>query len=124
MNFRMSSPRDLVGGMRWALSKWEAHLSEQELKKKLIRIVQEIRGASMSGPNMPAGKALWAAISKTKAERLRAGHAGKVKRLILEVNPAEKTNIDVEMGGRLPMAPLCDGSQCDPGGAQYEHQGW
>ena len=85
-------------GHAMGIVKWEAHLSEQELKKKLIRIVQEIRGASMSGPNMPAGQALWAAISKTKAERLRAGHAGKVKRLILEVNPAEKTNIDVEWG--------------------------
>ena len=81
-------------GHAMGVVKWDMHISEQNLKKKLIRIVQDIRGAAMSSPNMPAGKALWAAISKT----LRAGHAGKVKRLILEVNQAEKGHIDVEWG--------------------------
>ncbi|CAE7939851.1 unnamed protein product [Symbiodinium sp. KB8] len=36
--------------------------------------------------------------SKTKTERLRSGHAGKTKRLILEVNQSGKHAMDVELG--------------------------
>ncbi|CAE7940376.1 unnamed protein product, partial [Symbiodinium necroappetens] len=85
-------------GHAMGIVKWPAGQGEQELKRGLIRLVQEIRSASMASKSMPVGKTLWAAISKTKMERLRAGHAGKTKRLILETNPSEKHAMDVEWG--------------------------
>ena len=85
-------------GHAMGLVKWPAGVSEQELKRRLIKIVQDIRGASMAARSMPNGKTLWAALSKSKMERLRAGHAGKTKRLILEVNASEKHAMDVEWG--------------------------
>ena len=33
----------------------------------------------MASTSMPNGKTLWAALSKSKMERLRAGHAGKTR---------------------------------------------
>ena len=78
---------------------WETGVSEQDLKRKMIKLVQDIRGASVASKTMELGKTLWAAISKTKLERLRASHAGKTKRLILEINESEKHAMDVEWGG-------------------------
>ena len=85
-------------GHAMGLVKWPPGESEQDLKKRLIKLVQDIRGASMASTSMPNGKTLWAALSKSKMERLRAGHAGKTKRLILEVNVSEKHAMDVEWG--------------------------
>ncbi|CAE7866414.1 unnamed protein product [Symbiodinium sp. KB8] len=85
-------------GHAMGVVKWPAGQGEQELKRDLIRLVQEIRGASMASKTMPVGKTLWAALSKTRMERLRAGHAGKTKRLILEANQSEKHAMDVEWG--------------------------
>ena len=76
-------------------------MSEQDLKRKMIKLVQDIRGASVASKTMELGKTLWAAISKTKLERLRASHAGKTKRLILKINESEKHAMDVEWGGRV-----------------------
>ena len=70
--------------------------SDQSLKKRMITIVQAIRSAQMSSKSMESGKNLWAALSKTRPERLRSSHAGKLKRLILEIDESEKANVDVE----------------------------
>ena len=85
-------------GHAMGLVKWPQGQSEADLKRDLIRLVQEIRAAAMSSRSMPSGKSLWAALSKTRMERLRAGHAGKTKRLILEANQSEKHALDVEWG--------------------------
>ena len=85
-------------GHAMGLVKWPAGQSDQELKRQIIKLVQDIRGAAMAGKTMPLGKTLWAALSKTKLERLRAGHAGKAKRLVLEMNASEKHAMDVEWG--------------------------
>ena len=85
-------------GHAMGIVKWPAGQNDQELKRDIIRLVEEIRNASMSSKSMPVGKTLWAALSKTKMERLRAGHAGKTKRLILEINQAERQVLDVEWG--------------------------
>ena len=85
-------------GHAMGVVKWTAGVTDQELKKKMIKIVQDIRGSGMASKSMAAGKTLWAAISKTKMERMRSSHAGKTKRLILEVNESEKHAMDVEWG--------------------------
>ena len=85
-------------GHAMGVVKWAEGVTDQELKKKMIKIVQEIRGSGMASKSMTAGKNLWAAISKTKMERMRSSHAGKTKRLILEVNESEKHAMDVEWG--------------------------
>ncbi|CAE7220435.1 unnamed protein product, partial [Symbiodinium sp. CCMP2456] len=85
-------------GHAMGLVKWPPGANEQELKRHLIQLVQEIRFSSMASKSMAIGKTLWAALSKTKMERLRSGHAGKTKRLILEVNASEKHAMDVEWG--------------------------
>ena len=59
-------------------------------------MVQTIRQAQMSSKSMEPGKNLWGSLSKTKSERLRSAHAGKLKRLILEVDEAMKNQLDVE----------------------------
>ena len=43
-------------GHAMGLVKWPTGVSEQELKRRLIRLVQEIRGASMAASSMPNGK--------------------------------------------------------------------
>ena len=70
--------------------------SESELKRRMIAIAPTIRGAGLRAENMQLDKNLWGSLSKTKLERLRSSHAGKLKRLILEVNSDERTHIDVE----------------------------
>ena len=85
-------------GHAMGLVKWPTGVSDQDLKRQMIKLVQDIRGASMASKSMPNGKTLWAALSKSKMERLRASHAGKTKRLILEVNVSEKHAMDVEWG--------------------------
>ncbi|CAE7361985.1 unnamed protein product [Symbiodinium necroappetens] len=70
--------------------------AEGELKRKMIGIAQTIRAANLRADNMQLDKNLWASLSKTKLERLRSSHAGKLKRLTLEVNSQEKQHIDVE----------------------------
>ena len=70
--------------------------SEADLKRKMIKIAQSIREANLRSENMQSDKNLWAALSKTKLERLRSSHAGKLKRMILEIDPALKDHIDVE----------------------------
>eukprot|EP00439_Symbiodinium_sp_Y106_P027119 s7759_g3.t1 len=85
-------------GHAMGIVRWENGVSDQELKRKMIRLEKEIRGASVAGKSMNPGKHLWAAISKTRMERVRAGHAGKTKRLILEINESEKHAMDVPEG--------------------------
>ena len=70
--------------------------SDQELKRRMIAMVQAIRAAQMSSKSMEAGRNLWATLSKTKAERLHSSHAGKLKRMILEIDESEKPHLDVE----------------------------
>ena len=70
--------------------------SDQDLKRRIITMVQSIRQAQMSSKSMEPGKNLWASLSKTKSERVRSAHAGKLKRLILEVDEAMKNHLDVE----------------------------
>eukprot|EP00439_Symbiodinium_sp_Y106_P005716 s7046_g1.t1 len=85
-------------GHAMGIVRWETGVGEQDLKRKMIKLVQEIRGVSVTSKSMNPGKTLWAAISKTKMERLRSSHAGKAKRRILEINEAEKHVMDVEWG--------------------------
>ncbi|CAE7390465.1 unnamed protein product [Symbiodinium sp. CCMP2592] len=70
--------------------------TDQALKRRLTNTVQPIRGAQVAGKSMEHGKNLWAALSKSKIERLRSSHAGKLKRLVLEINEQEKSRIEVE----------------------------
>ena len=70
--------------------------TDQELKKRILTMIQAIRVAQVSSQSMEAGKNLWASLSKTKQERLRSSHAGKMKRLVLEIDEGEKTHLDVE----------------------------
>ena len=60
----------------------------------MITIAQAVREASAD--HMERGNNLWAALSKTKPERLRSSHAGKIKGMVLETSPSEKDNLDVE----------------------------
>ncbi|CAE7706713.1 unnamed protein product [Symbiodinium sp. CCMP2592] len=70
--------------------------SDQDLKRRVVEIVQAVRSAQMAGASMEHGKVLWAAPSKSKLERVRSAHAGKLKRMILEVAEQERTHLDVE----------------------------
>ena len=103
--------------------KWPEGESDHALKKRLISLVREIRGASMSSKGMLPGKALWAAISKTRMERLRSSHAGKTKRLILEVNESEKHAMDVEWSAgsvRMRSVMVASATRTAPKGVQVK----
>ena len=51
-------------GHAMGIVKWPEGESDQALKKRLISLVREIRGASMSSKGMLPGKALWAPLAR------------------------------------------------------------
>ena len=81
--------------------------SEGELKRRMIGIAQAIKGAGLRAENMQLDKNLWGSLSKTKLERLRSSHAGKLKRLVLEVNSEERHHIShrCRVERRVCLAP-------------------
>ncbi|CAE7734694.1 R1A1-element\ORF2 [Symbiodinium sp. CCMP2592] len=95
-------------GHAMGIVKWPAGQSEQDLKRRLIKIVQEIRGASMASKSMPAGKNLWAAISKTKMVNESEKHAMDVEwtagslwlrsMMVASATRAAPKNVEVAMG--------------------------
>ncbi|CAE7305768.1 unnamed protein product, partial [Symbiodinium necroappetens] len=70
--------------------------TEGDLKRKMIKIAQAVREANLRSENMQSDKNLWASLSKSKMERLRSSHAGKLKRMLMEIDPALRDHMDVE----------------------------
>ena len=76
--------------------KMEGFTDAGKLKRKLIEMTIIIRKARLCGKHMQSGKYLWANLSKTKTERDRGSHGGKLKRLILELSGGYDPGIEVE----------------------------
>ena len=57
-----------------------------ELRERMLKLVTAVTSAAMHTPHMDEGRTRWAAISKPRAERLRAQHAGKLRRLVHETD--------------------------------------
>ncbi|CAE7811116.1 mcm9 [Symbiodinium sp. KB8] len=70
--------------------------TEGDLKRKMIKIAQAVREANLRSEHMQSDKNLWASLSKSKLERMRSSHAGKLKRMLMEIDPALRDHMDVE----------------------------
>ena len=70
--------------------------TEGDLKRKMIKIAQAVREANLHSENMQSDKNLWASLSKSRVERLRSSHAGKLKRMLMEIDPTLRDHMDVE----------------------------
>ena len=62
----------------------------------MIKIAQAVREANLHSENMQSDKNLWASLSKSRVERLRSSHAGKLKRMLMEIDPTLRDHMDVE----------------------------
>ena len=61
---------------------------EHEARQRMLKIVQTVREARLQTQNLPENASVWAAVSKPRAARQLAAHAGKVRKCLylLEVD--------------------------------------
>ena len=62
--------------------------TEQEARQRMTKVVQIVREARLQTQNLPDNSSVWAAISKPRAARQLASHAGKVRKCLylLDIN--------------------------------------
>ena len=54
----------------------------QDVRDRMLKVVTTLSEAAVSTSSMDLGKSLWGAISRPRAERQRAAHAGKLRKLL------------------------------------------
>ncbi|CAE7432317.1 unnamed protein product [Symbiodinium sp. CCMP2592] len=85
-------------GFAMCLVATTANEAPQDLKRRMIFTAQQIRQQNYKAPSMREGKTLRATLGRTAAERQRAAHVGKSKRLVLEFNQDVLPYTDSEWG--------------------------
>ena len=62
--------------------------AEHQVRKRMSKTMGSIREARLQTQNLPEGGVVWAAVSRPKAARQLAAHAGKVRKCLylLDVN--------------------------------------
>ena len=69
--------------------RWDSAVSEQDLKRKMIKPVQEIRGASVEQEAWTPARTCGRHSAKPSWRGCDRAMQGKTKRLILEINESE-----------------------------------
>ena len=56
--------------------------SEQDARQRMITVVQRVRDARLQTQNLPENASVWAAVSRPRAARQLAAHAGKIRKCL------------------------------------------